>query len=128
MAPSGFILYLGVKGRVKNLDHHTLIFSDDREANFGEIFDQGIAPTDPSLYICCPSKTDPTVAPKDHENLFVLVPFPPGITMTDEQKQAYRDKVLVLIETTLGETFVDRIVQERLFMNDDFTARYHAYK
>jgi len=128
MAPSGFILYLWVRGKVENLEHHTLLFNYDRKASFGQIFDKCEAPDDPSLYVCCPSKTDSTVAPEWDENLFVLVPFPPGISMSEEQKQSYRDKVITLIETTIGEIFSDRIVHERLFMNDDFEKRYHAYK
>ena len=70
MAPSGFILYLGIKGKVKNLQHHTLIFAEDWDKNFGQIFKSKIPPTDPSLYICCPSKTDPTVADAADENIF----------------------------------------------------------
>ena len=34
MAPSGFILYLGVKGKVNNLDHHTLLFNYDWKTSF----------------------------------------------------------------------------------------------
>jgi phytoene desaturase len=40
MAPSGFILYLGIKGKVENLDHHTLIFNQDRDQTFGQIFNK----------------------------------------------------------------------------------------
>lgn len=128
MAPSGFVLYLWVKGKIKNLDHHTLIFADDRDKNFGEIFGSHTPPSDPSLYVCCPSKTDPSVAPEGDENLFVLVPFPAGITMTDAEVQKYRDKTIALIEKNIGETFADRIAVERIFWNKDFTERYHAYK
>lgn len=128
MAPSGFILYLGVKGKVKNLDHHTLIFADDWEKNFGEIFKDCVPPSDPSLYICCPSKTDPSVAPEGDENLFVLVPFPAGIDMIDDEVQAYRDKTIALIEQNIWEKFADRILVERTFWNKDFVERYHAYK
>ena len=128
MAPSGFILYLGIKGKVKNLQHHTLIFAEDWDKNFGQIFKSKIPPTDPSLYICCPSKTDPTVADAADENIFVLVPFPPGITLTDGETQKYRDKVLQLIEKEIGEQFQDRIVVERIFQNKDFSERYHAFQ
>jgi phytoene desaturase len=31
-------------------------------------------PNPASLYVCAPSRTDPSVAPAGHENLFVLVP------------------------------------------------------
>lgn len=128
MAPSGFILYLGVKGKVKNLQHHTLIFAEDRDKNFGQIFKTKTPPTDPSLYICCPSKTDPTVAAAEDENLFVLVPFPAGITLTDQETQQYRDKIIALIEKEIGEQFHDRIVVERIFQNKDFSERYHAFQ
>ena len=128
MAPSGFILYLWVKGKIQNLDHHTLIFADDWEKNFGEIFGSHTPPSDPSLYVCCPSKTDPSVAPEGDENLFVLVPFPVGITMTDLEVKKYRDKTIALIEQNIGERFSDRIVVEKIFWNKDFSERYHAYK
>lgn len=128
MAPSGFILYLGVKGKVENLDHHTLIFNQDRDQTFGQIFNKWEAPDDPSLYVCCPSKTDDTVAPEWDENIFILVPFPPNVEFTDEQQQAYRKKVLDVIESEIGETFQDRIVEERYFWVQDFKSRYHSYK
>ncbi len=128
MAPSWFILYLGVKWHVENLDHHTLVFSKDRDQNFKEIFDTKVSPTDPSLYICCPSKTDKTVAPPNHENLFILVPFPPGVELDEEQKIAYRNKTLSMIEESIWETFQDRIVQERVFTVQDFKERYNSFQ
>ena len=128
MAPSGFILYLGVQWTVENLDHHTLLFSKDWDRNFAEIFTEKVAPTDPSLYICCPSKTDKTVAPEWFENLFVLVPFPPGVYLDEPQTKAYRDKVITGIEQSIGESFADRIVQEHMFSVKDFEQRYNAYQ
>lgn len=128
IAPSGFILYLGIRGKVNNLDHHTLIFNQDRDRTFGQIFNKWEAPDDPSLYICCPSKTDATVAPEWDENIFILVPFPPNVELTDEQQQTYRKKVLDVIESEIGETFQDRIVEERYFWVEDFKSRYHSYK
>jgi phytoene desaturase len=49
---------------MENVKHHTLLFSPDRDKNFGEIFEEKVQPSDPSLYLCCPSKTDATVAPE----------------------------------------------------------------
>jgi hypothetical protein len=43
LAPSGFIVYLGVRGEMKSLRHHTLIFSQHREKNFEEIFNKAIS-------------------------------------------------------------------------------------
>jgi len=76
--PSAMLLYLGVKGRVPQLEHHTLLYSEDWDKNFKEVFHKADGkrkiPNPASLYICAPSKTDPTVAPEGYENLFVLVP------------------------------------------------------
>ena len=33
-------MYLGVKGKYKNLKHHNLLFSKDWKHNFAQIFDQ----------------------------------------------------------------------------------------
>lgn len=78
------LLFLGVKGRLPQLDHHTLLYSDDWAKNFEEVFrtpaekkKQGATskvPNPASLYICAPSITDSSVAPEGYENLFVLVP------------------------------------------------------
>lgn len=68
---------LGVRGRLPGLTHHNLVFTEDWDENFDAIF--GSAPRVPepaSFYACMPSTTDDTVAPQDHENLFLLIPVP----------------------------------------------------
>lgn len=128
MAPSWFIVYLWIQGEMASLTHHSLMFSPDWDLNFWQIFDEKIPPTDPSIYICCPSKTDPSVAPAWFENMFILVPFPPDVYLDAEQIQTYKKQVYKLVEETIGETFQDRIVEEHLFTPQDFKDRYHAYK
>ncbi|MEY4993997.1 MAG: hypothetical protein RIS82_1119, partial [Actinomycetota bacterium] len=83
--PSAMLLFLGVKGKLPQLDHHTLLYSDDWAKNFKEVFrtpaekrkqkSASVIPNPASLYICAPSITDPSVAPEGYENLFVLVPI-----------------------------------------------------
>jgi phytoene desaturase len=77
--PSAMLLFLGVKGELPQLDHHTLLYTKDWSENFAEVFHKADGkrkvPNPASLYICNPSKTDPSVAPKGYENLFVLVPI-----------------------------------------------------
>ena len=127
LAPSALMLYLGVKGTYKNLQHHNLLFSKDWKKNFSEIFDIPKWPTDPSLYVCAPSKTDPTVAPKGHENLFVLVPIAPGLKYTDEQIDSYADKVLETMETEMKlDNLRDNIVYKRCFSIKEFKERYNS--
>ncbi len=127
LAPSALIMYLGVKGNLPSLTHHNLLFSQDWKKNFSEIFDNPQWPNDPSLYICNPSKTDPSVAPKGHENLFVLVPIAPGLTYTTKQLEKYADKILSTMEDDMDLPGLrDKIVYKRLFSVKDFAARYNS--
>lgn len=73
--PGGVLAMLGVRGRVPELAHHSLFFTADWRENFGAIR-SGRVPTPASLYVCAPSRTDPSVAPAGDENLFLLVPVP----------------------------------------------------
>ncbi len=87
--PSAVLVYLGIKGALPELAHHSLFFIADWKDNFSRIFGRGrfgtkiptSVPDPASIYVCRPSATDATVAPEGHENLFILVPIPadPGI-------------------------------------------------
>ncbi len=129
MAPSAFIMYLGLKDKVPSLLHHSLLFSKDWKKNFAEIFDVPVFPTDPSFYVCAPSKTDPSVAPAGKENLFVLVPIAAGLDYTEAELHSYRDKILETMEKEMNiPNLKDRIEYEKLFCVKDFKAMYNAYK
>lgn len=128
IAPSAFILYLGVKGKVKNLKHHTLFFTYDWEKHFATMYRKPEWPEEPSMYICSPSKTDPSVAPEGDENLFVLVPIAPGLDDTPEIRKNYEQKVIGILEETLGESIHDRLVVKKTLSIRDYESLYNAYK
>lgn len=125
-APSAFLLYLGVRGEVEHLAHHTLVLPTDWEPHFDRIFDHPGWPEDPSYYLCVPSKTDDTVAPPGHSNLFVLVPIAPGLEDGPEQRARYRDLILDDIARHTGTRLHDRIVFEQSFCVADFADRYNS--
>lgn len=128
LAPSAFLLYLGVRGSLPHLEHHTLVFSNNWKENFQDIFDTKKFPLRPSLYLCAPSITDPDTAPAGHEALFVLVPTPAGIgDVTGEERQRYRDHIIDWIEQETGEMLRDRIVYEKIYSADEFTQDYSSF-
>lgn len=129
LAPSALIMYLGIKGRLPSLTHHNLLFSKDWKQNFAEIFDKPVWPTDPSLYVCNPSKTDPSVAPKGHENLFVLVPIAPGLDYTSDELNTYAETILQTMENEMELPGLrKKIVYKRLFSVKDFAERYNSHQ
>lgn len=129
MAPSAFIMYLGVNEKLPNLIHHNLLFSEDWRKNFDNIYKDPRLPDEPSLYICAPSVTDASVAPDGKENLFVLVPIASDLKISDEEKEAYSEKVLELIEGEMNLPGLrEKIEYKRIYTVDDFSADYNAYK
>lgn len=129
MAPSGFIMYLGVDGEIPSLQHHNLLFSQNWNENFTQIFKKPEWPTDPSLYVCAPSKNDATVAPEGKENLFVLVPVAAGLDHTDEFLEEYSKTIIREMQDKMDiPNFENRIEYKRIYAVKDFIKDYNAFK
>lgn len=98
---SGFIMLLGVTGSHPQLAHHNIFFSGDYRREFADIFQRGLPPDEPTIYVAITSKTDPTHAPKGAENWFVLVNAPAVDARFDwsSQAAAYRERVLARLAT-----------------------------
>lgn len=125
---SALLMYLGVSGTLPQLEHHNLLFVDEWERNFADIYDEKAIPQPASIYVCKPSTSD-TVAPAEHENLFVLVPLPTGIELDEAQQEALADGYLdQLVNMTGAHELKDRIVYRKLFGPNDFVTRFHAYQ
>jgi phytoene desaturase len=128
MAPSMFIMYLGLNKELKNLTHHNLYFSLDWDKHFDTIFKQPSWPQDPCFYLSCPSKTDPSVAPKGKENLFLLIPIAAGVSDSPEMRHQYADYAIKHVENVIGESIHDAIEVSRIFTVNDYERDYLAYK
>ena len=129
LAPSAFILYLGISGKIPTLEHHNLVFSKDWNKGFDQIFRKPQWPEDPSFYISVPSKTDASVAPENCENLFILVPIAPGLTYDDAFEKKYAEKILTEIETYTGVTDIrSRVLFQKTYSVKDFISDYNAHK
>jgi phytoene desaturase len=128
LAPSAFILYLGVRKQFDSLSHHNLMFSKDWDKNFKEIFNHDSFPSDPSIYVCAPSKTDPSVAPKGHENLFVLVPIAAGIEDNETNRTLWTEHTLSLLESKMGmKGLREHITYQKSYSVSNFTADYNSF-
>ncbi len=129
MAPSAFIMYLGVSEKLPGITHHNLLFSEDWRANFDDIYKLPRLPSEPSLYVCAPSVTDPSVAPAGKENLFVLVPIASGLEMSTEQKEKYAGQILELMEHEMKLPGLrDKIEYKRIYTVENFAADYNSFK
>jgi phytoene desaturase len=129
MAPSAFIMYLGVSEKLPSLVHHNLLFSEDWRKNFDDIYKTPCLPDAPSLYVCAPSVTDASVAPAGKENLFVLVPIASDLAISDQEKEVYAEQVLELMENEMGLSGLrQKIEYKRIYTVENFAADYNAFK
>ena len=83
---SGFVMLLGLGRKLEGLGHHTVYFSADYRAEFSELFEGRRFPSDPTVYVCAPSRTDPTLAPAGGETLFVMANAPASGEPWDERR------------------------------------------
>ncbi len=129
MAPSAYIMYLGINSPVPELSHHNLLFAKDWEANFSDIFDDPRWPDRPSVYVCAPSKTDPSVAPSGKENLFVLAPIASDLKYDDKFLKDYGNRLLEWMGKEMKvENLLGRVEYRRDYCVEDFAKDYNSYK
>lgn len=128
-APSCLIYYLGVKEKIPNLKHHTLFFENDLDLHTNEIYDNKKWPTKPLFYVCCPSKTDPNVAPQNCENIFLLMPVATGLEDTEEVREKYFDEMISRLEKhTETSDLKSKIDYKKSYCIKDFKEDYNAYE
>lgn len=128
MAPSSLIFYIGLNTKVEALLHHTLFFDEDFNKHATEIYDTPTWPEKPLFYVCCPSKTDDTVAPHGHENLFILIPLAPGIKDSEEKRERLFEIVWKRLEAFTKRSLKEHIVYKRSYAHNDFVKDYNSFK
>lgn len=128
MAPSCLLYFVGVNKRINGLQHHNLFFDEDITPHLRDIYDEPRWPDAPQFYVCCPSKTDATVAPPGSENIFILIPVATGLEDTESVRDRYFSLVIDRMEKILGEPMRDNIIFRKSYAHADFTKDYNAFQ
>ena len=97
-SPSCLLFYIGLNKKLNKVIHHNLFFDADIEQHIQEIYKDKTWPSNPLFYACCPSKTDPNVAPEGHENLFLLIPITPGLKDEKNTHEKYFQMIIKRLE------------------------------
>jgi phytoene desaturase len=113
------MLYLGVDGDV-DLPHHTIYVSSKYQQNLADITTNGTISQDPSVYVCNPSRIDPTLAPKGKSSIYLLIPTPncDGKVNWQQAMPAYRESALDQVRDQMGVNLRGRIEQEVVYTPD----------
>ena len=128
MSPSSLLFYLGVDKQIEGIKHHNLFFDEDFDLHAHEIYTDPKWPSKPLFYVCCPSKTDASVAPDGKENLFVLIPIAPGLEDTEALRERYYDLVIERLERLIDQPVRPHVILKRSYALKDFEQDYHSFK
>jgi phytoene desaturase len=127
-APSCLIYYLGISEKIPEVEHHTLFFDEDLYDHSVEIYKDPKWPAKPLFYECCPSRTDESVAPKGHENLFLLMPLAPGLKDEEATREKFFLVMLRRLEKQIGRSICGKIDYKQSYCVSDFITDYNSFK
>ena len=99
------------------------------DAHIESIYVSKSWPEKPLFYACCPSKTDPDIAPEGHENVFLLMPLAPGIVDAEDTREVYFAEMISRLEKHTGvENLLSHVDYKRSYCVSNFVQDYNAYK
>ncbi len=128
---STFMLYLGIKGDLPDLAHHTIYLSKDYRRNVQEIEDGLVPPGEPSFYVQNACVTDPALAPEGYSTLYVLVPVGHNVRNGIDwaaQQASYRAMALRRLELLGVHDIEKRIVFEKVMTPKDWEVDLNVFR
>ena len=98
---SGLVIHLGTNRIYPQLAHHNFFYSTNQAKHFESVFQKGELPDDPTIYLVAPTRTDPSKAPRDCDNLKILPHIPPlnpGKPVPPEDYETFKERVIDKLE------------------------------
>ena len=117
-----FVYYFGTKKVYENVAHHTIKFGDKYKEHLEDIFENKKLNEDISFYLHRPSATDKSMAPKNHDCFYVLVPVPNNQSKINWSIEGEKLKELVIkkMEKSLLPDLKNNIVEDFYLTPDYF--------
>ena len=128
LAPSSLLFYIGLDKKVKNIQHHCLFFDKDFENHAEEIYSTPRWPSEPLFYASFPSVSDKSLAPKNQDCLFLLMPIAPDLEDNRIIRKRYFDLILSRLEKLIKQNIRDHIVYKKSYAIQDFKNDYNSFK
>jgi len=126
LAPSCLLYYIGLNKKLQNIQHHNLFFDAPFDAHAAELYTHPAWPVTPLMYVCCPSRTDSSVAPVNCENLFILIPVATGLVDDETIKEYYYNLAIERLEKRFEQNVGDAVIYKRAYAATDFIKDYNA--
>ena len=105
-----------------------MFFDTDFNEHAESIYDSKTWPKDPLFYVNFPSVTDPSMAPKNCETGFFLIPIAPGLEDTEQLRKEYFNRIIDRFEKKTLQEVKNNIIFNESFCVKDFMEAYNSYK
>jgi diapolycopene oxygenase len=129
-AASGIVVHLGLDTTYPQLRHHNFFFSRDQRHHFEQIHRRKELPDDPTIYLVCPTRTDPAVAPAGRDLIKILphIPYRQDPPYTPADYVALKERVYDKLERMGLRDLRRHIVVEDMLTPDDLERMYYSTK
>ena len=129
-AASGLVVHVGTDKKYPQLNHHNFFFSKDSKKFLDTIHRQKKLPEDPNIYLVCPTRTDPGLAPKGHEIIKILphIPYIQDPPFTEADYEALKNRVYDKLERMGLTDLRKHTVIEDVLTPDDLQRMYFSNK
>jgi phytoene desaturase len=126
---SAVIFYWGIRKQFPELDLHNIFFSSNYSEEFAHLFEHKTLFNDPTIYINITSKENPSDAPSDCENWFVMINAPGnyGQNWDDLVAQA-RQNIIDKVDRLLGVDITSLIEVEDVMTPVQIEERTSSYR
>jgi phytoene desaturase len=122
---SAVVFYWGIKKEFKELGVHNILFSNDSEKEFNDIFKTKKQHNDPTIYINITSKEVKSDAPMNCENWFVMINSAINTGQNwDEELKNIKQRLIKKINKLLNTTIEDYIECEEILSPEMIEKRY----
>ncbi|MBN2403528.1 MAG: phytoene desaturase [Spirochaetes bacterium] len=125
---SAMVFYWGMD-YISSLGIHNIIFSEDYQKEFHEIFNKSSCPNDPTVYIYISSKFKSDDALPGTENWFVMINAPYDKNQDWEHETTKsRDRIINKINRTLNISIESKIRGEQILTPPDIERKTSSHK
>jgi phytoene desaturase len=124
-----FTIYLGIKGKIENLQHHNYFLGSNFRGYADTIFTSSISPQKPYYYVNVLSKSVPECAPGGCENIFILCPVPDRRFKPDwSDREELASAIIADLSRRTGFPIADNILVKQIYDPCDWEKMFHLYK
>ena len=127
MAP--LTIYLGIKGKLDNLQHHNYFLGNNFDEYAKGIFKNQVSFQKPYYYVNVQSQNNPGYAPEGHESLFILCPSPDLRFKPDwSDRQSIAQNIIDDLSQRSGIDLNSRIVSKTILSPEHWESMFNLYK